>query len=809
MPAGAERGLTARFYRALLAHRARGAAAVALLTALLGAGAARVRPDFSLEQLFPVGDADRAAYDRFRRAFPGEDARALVMVTADDVLSAGGLARLAALEADLRALPGVARVLGPASVDRVEPGPFGPARARLLSPDLPAEELRRRAQAAGADPLLSWNVFTPGGRTVSILVDLEPAAAGHDAGRAAFTRAAAALLARHERPGQELLLSGLPPLRARIAALVAGDVGRLVPLAVLLVVLLLGVAYRSAAAAAAGLATMLLSLVWSYGVLGVLGWPLGMLLGVLPVIVVIVSVSDTVHVLGETFAGLEAGRAPRDAIAGALAASAGPCLVTELVLAAGFLTLCAIRIEAAIQLGIVTAAAMLLTWLANALALPLVLSVLLRRPGARRSAAPALRRVVAWCGRVAEERPGRVLAGAGIVLALAAAAATRVEIRYRVFDDLRPGSALAREIALAEDAHGGLVPLAIHVRAEGGGPAPALDPEALRAAERAAARLRTYPAIGQANSLADLVRPLHLALAGEAEPEGEGGAARGALPEDRDGVAQLLGALGDPRLAADLVSDDRSSLAAVGRARDVGSAAVEALFADLDAWLGAEQARLDVRPEGPRLRLEVTGQLRLFRDVNGMLLGGLAASLGAALLVSLAALALALRSLRLGLVALVPNAAPVLLVLGFMGIAGVPLTPVTVLAFSITLVIADDDTIQLLTRFRRRFEALPSGMPGAERHARAMHEAHEEAGLPMLTSGLAVSLGFSLLLLSSFLGPARLGALVAVTLLAAAAADLLLTPVLVRRFLPLGGARLEPAGSGPPASAGAPPPPPA
>jgi predicted RND superfamily exporter protein len=369
-----------------------------------------------------------------------------------------------------------------------------------------------------------------------------------------------------------------------------------------------------------------------------------------------------------------------------------------------------------------------------------------------------------------------------------------VEIRYRVFDDLRPGSPLALEIAFAEAAHGGIVPLAVHVRAEGG-EAPALDPEALRAAERAAAFLRSFPEIRQANSLADLVRPLHRALAGEEE----GGAG---LPEDREGVAQLLSTLGDPRLAADLVSPDRTSLAAVGRAVDAGSARVEAIFEEVDRWTVEEQARLDARTGGPRLRLEPTGQLRLFRDVNAMLLGGLAASFGAALLVSLAALSLSLRSLRLGAVALVPNAAPVLLVLAFMGLAGIPLSPVTVLAFSITLVIADDDTIQLLTRFRRRFEALPAAMPTAERHRLAMRGAHDDAGLPMLASGLAVSAGFALLLLSAFLGPARLGALVGVTLLGAAAADLLVTPVLVERLLPLrprrARARVTPSPGSPP-----------
>jgi predicted RND superfamily exporter protein len=786
---GSETGRVARGYAWLVAHARVGGAAVVALTIALGIPALRVRPDYSLEQLFPVGDAARAAYDRYKRAFPGEDARAVVLVSAPDLFTRGGLEGLAALERDLRALPHVTHVLGPMSVDELVAGPFGPSRARLIAPDLPADELARRVARAEADPLLSWNVFTPGGRTVSILVDLDRAAAGSDAGRADFVRGAQALLARHARPGQELVLTGLPPLRARIAALIATDVARLVPLAVGLVLVLLLVAFRSAAAAAGGLAAILLTLAWTYGVLGALGWPLGMLMGILPVVLVIVSVADTFHVLSEVFAELRAGAPPRRAIAAAMAQTAGPCLVTELVLAAGFLTLLAIQIEAAIQFAIVTAAGMLLAWLANALALPLVLVALLQRPPRTAPAAPAAAaRAVGWTTRVALAHPGRVVAVAAAVLAAAAAAATRVEVRYHVFDDLRPGSTLAREIAASEAAHGGLVPVAIHVEAEDGAPAPALDPAAIRTAERAAAFLRSFPEIRQANSLADVLRPLHRALAGD-DPDG------GGLPEDRDGVAQELATLGDRRLTAELVSADARSLAAVGRAFDAGSVRVEEIFHAVDAWVSREQAALDAAPGGPRLRLSATGQLRLFQDVNAMLVGGLAASFLGAILVSLLIMSIALRSLRLGFVALVPNVAPVLLVLAFMGAAGIPLQPVTVMAFSITLVIADDDTIQILTRFRAH-HAAAAMLPPREAHLAATRAALAEAGVPMVLSGVAVSAGFLLLLLSGFLGPARLGALIGVTLLAAVAADLFLTPVLLTRLLPLrgsGGARQSPA----------------
>ncbi|BDG01286.1 efflux RND transporter permease subunit [Anaeromyxobacter oryzae] len=773
-----EGGQVARVYARLVARPAPFAAAALALTAVLGVAAARVRPDFSLEQLFPIWDRQRAEYDRFKARFPGEDARAVVIVEADDLFTPAGVARLAALEADVGRVKGVTRVVGPASVEHGVRTPFGPARERLLSPELPAGELRLRAAAAREDRLLAWNVFAPDGRSVAILADLDRATAGSDAGRQTFVRAAQAVLGRHARPGQALTLSGLPAVRARIAALVNEDVSRLVPLAIGAVLLLLVLAFRSAAAAAGGLAAILAALVWSYGVLGLLGWPLGALMGMMPVVVVIVSVADSVHILSELHAELRAGAAPAGALAGAMTRTVVPCLVTELVLGAGFLTLVAVRMTAVIQFAVITAIAMPLAWLANALVLPLVLRGTVRRAPAVRAPPWALGRAAAataWMERQAFSHPRRVVAGAALVLAAAGLLATRVRIEYRVFDDLRPGSEVAREIARAEAAIGGIVPIAIHVEADA--PGGALDPAAVRLADRAAAFLRSFPEIRQANALGDFVRPAYALVAGEGDGDG--------LPASPEAMAQVLEALGDRRVTLDVLSPDRRALAAVGRVLDVGVARTDAIVEAVEAWVAAERVRLAADPGAPRLRLAATGQLVLFQDVSQQLLGGLAASFGAAILLSLVLMSVALRSWRLGLVGLVPNASPVLLVLAFMGATGIPLSPVTVMAFSITLVIADDDTIQLLTRFREHHATAAAHLPPAEAHRAATHAALGEVGVPMLVSGAAVSAGFGLLLLSGFLGPARLGALIAATLGAAVFADLFLTPLLLVHLRPL------------------------
>ncbi|HVY62629.1 MAG TPA: hypothetical protein VHF22_13300, partial [Planctomycetota bacterium] len=78
--------------------------AVLALSAILGFFGLRVHPDFSVEYLFPEKDAAKTDYDRYKKIYPYEDARALVMVEAPDLWTPAGLARIAALEKDLAAI---------------------------------------------------------------------------------------------------------------------------------------------------------------------------------------------------------------------------------------------------------------------------------------------------------------------------------------------------------------------------------------------------------------------------------------------------------------------------------------------------------------------------------------------------------------------------------------------------------------------------------------------------------------------------------------------------------------------------------
>ncbi len=781
-----------RLFAWMLGHRRTSLLVLLIFTGLLGSQAVRVKPDFRIEHLFPAWDSARVTYDRFKTQFPFEDNRVLVMVQADDLFTGDGLRRLGALEEDLRSIANVLDVEGPTtSNDIVEVDDTIAVQPLFPSPDLPPAELAERARRATTDPLFKWSLASPDGKITTIRVTLTPSAGADDAARARFLLEARALVRQHEHPGQRIVLSGLPVIRASYTEMILKDGARLSPLALLVVMLLLFVAFRSLGAVLSGIATILAAITWTYGVMGMLGYPMTMIGGIVPVVVMIISLSDTVHVVNDFTARRREGLGVHDALVHAMVEAAVPCLLTEIVLACGFFSLIAINIVAIVQFGVATALGMLLTWLANMTVLPLCLS-LTRGGVSRRSeqarqetrapwAVRTFARFVDWIAHVVEKRPRRVAIVAACIFIAAAVAGTRVRRISYAFDDLRPGQPLFENLRFAEKAHGGLVPVAIFIEATPGerSDAPVFDPEVVRLADRAAAILESHAEIPQATSLADPLRKTHGLLTGDTRS--------GALPTSRSLIAQEVSLFDDGKMLRELVSFDRRAIVAIGWSRDAGSDRTAAILRDIDAWAAREQAVLDARADGPRMTIRVTGQLRLFDDVNQMLLAGLIGSLGGALLVTVLVFCIVLRSWRLGLIGLIPNISPLVIVLAMMWLADVPLRPVTVVAFSVTLVIADDDTIQFLARFRSHFaraRARFAGQPDVNLHREAALTCMREVGLPMFVTSTAVSAGFLMLLGAQMTGTAHLGMIIGTTLFAAVFADLFLTPLLLSWLRP-------------------------
>jgi predicted RND superfamily exporter protein len=316
--------------------------------------------------------------------------------------------------------------------------------------------------------------------------------------------------------------------------------------------------------------------------------------------------------------------------------------------------------------------------------------------------------------------------------------------------------------------------MAVYIEPKGGARTPdaMIEPEALALMDRIATRLEAdYPDdVKNARSLSKYVRKAHALLAGEDVARTQ------PLPPTKRLAAQELLAVDDARALRDVVSFDRATAAVFVMMPDRGSSHASKIIAGLRKYFDEEEQRTGYR-------ITMTGIYGIADGIYRSLVGGLGKSLGLSVLVSFAVFFAVLRSWRLALIALVPNVLPLLVTLGIMSALRIDIKPSTVIVFSITLVIADDDTIQYLSRWRDRYVTL-ARHGAAEPHAQAALDVLRSSGLPMFVTTCAVTTGFLALLGSEFLGLAHLGLLIGVSLLAAVFADLLLTPLLLMKLRP-------------------------
>jgi len=175
--------------------------------------------------------------------------------------------------------------------------------------------------------------------------------------------------------------------------------------------------------------------------------------------------------------------------------------------------------------------------------------------------------------------------------------------------------------------------------------------------------------------------------------------------------------------------------------------------------------------------VRLTGLLVLYNNVLQTLFDSQILTLGFVLLALMLMFLILFRSFKVALIAVFPNLLAVSVVLGVMGLAGIPLDIMTITIAAISVGIAVDDTIHYIHRFRKE-------IPLDWDYTKAMHRSHGTIGYAMYYTSVAIILGFSILSLSNFFPTIIFGLMTGLAMLIALLASLTLLPRLIIMFEP-------------------------
>lgn len=748
-------------------------AATALLTLAAAACLVRLDPprlrivvDPSSEPLLPVHDPGRALYAAAVRDF-GDDEVYVVALTDDALFTAEGLARLRRIHDRLHALPGVRSVTSLADVttfgydpttDAIEVHDFVEALPRD-----PAALAALRTRAL-SNPLFRRSLVSDDGRTAALnvvfrkMTDAEFIAADLD-GRIS------SILDAERAPGVEMSLAGRPHVKSRVYHTIRRDLTLLIPLAVVAMGGVLALVTGSLAGVVLPIGVALLATLLTFAALAVTGRPLTILTTLLGPNGIVIGSVYGVHVMTRLLEDVAEAPDVPTAAERCLRHVRLPVLISGLTTAIGFGSLLVTDVPAVFELG---AFEVFYVGCVTALSLTTLPAALSRLPASRLVAGGPtpwrrlVRRVEGSVDRflaASEELSVRwarpILAVACVVTLGAAALIPRLRVDTDYLSFFREGSRVRRDFAAVNQRLSGAVPL--YVVFEGDGPGTFREPAALAAVERVQAALGRVPGVTRTTSAVDTLRVLNRAVERDDPVEER-------LPPSRAATAELIQLLpkGD---TGRLLTVDQARANLVVRTGAVGSEAVLALADRIGDVLAS-----GIVPAG--LTAVVTGNaILLSRSADDMARQQLG-SVGVASLTIFALVAVALRSLRLGAIAMVPNAIPVVLFFGLLGAGVAPLSLPTSLIASVALGISVDDTMHVLARFREERQR------GADAET-ATRCAARQVGRGMVTASVMLTAGFAVVALSGFATLRQFGLLSAWTMAVCLATDLVLLPALL------------------------------
>jgi uncharacterized protein len=562
-------------------------------------------------------------------------------------------------------------------------------------------------------------------------------------------------------PGLDVRLAGMVMMNHAFTEASQDDMATLVPLSFAVMLIVLGIALRAVSGTIATLFVIAASVVVAMGIGGSLGIPISPPTASAPIIILTVAIANSVHVLVSFLQGLRSGSERHDAVKESLRLNLQPVFLASATTALGFLSMNFSEVPPFQHLGNLVAMGVGASFVMAVTFLPAVLAIVPARARMeQRDKQDVL--MAAFGDFVVRKRSVLLWSTTALVVGLIAFLPRNDlnDVFLHYFDErveFRQDSDFTAERLT------GLTPIEYSLTSKG--PGGVADPAFLAEVEAFAQWYRKQPETIHVNTISDVMKRLNRNMHGD-DP------AKYMLPDSRDLAAQYL-LLYEMSLPYGLdlnnqIDIEKSATRVTASLKTLSSNEMLDLERRVQDWLATNAKEITVgHGSGTALMFAHIGK----RNIISML-GGTAVAL---LLISML-LIVALRSVKIGLLSMVPNLVPAAMGFGLWGMlvgeVGLALSVVS----GMTLGIVVDDTVHFLSKYLRACRE-----QGLNPHD-AVRYAFTSVGRALAVTSVVLVAGFLVLSLSSFELNSGMGLLTAIVIFFALVADFLLLPPLLMKL---------------------------
>lgn len=773
---------------------------VLLLTALLLSNLPKITIDTSNEGFLRADDPILLDYNRFREQF-GREEVVLIALRPADLFAPEFLQKLKRFHTDLEEqVPHLDEVTSLVNV-RYTIGREDELLVEDLMeafPDTP-EGQQQLKEATMAHPFYNNLLISEDGTLTTIVIEtqafseeevedelsagfddmemaVEPAERTFltDEENSAVVQAVMKLVEQYRGEDFPMEVAGSPIVMEILKKSMQSDMRQFTLTMVAIIFIFLFLLFRRLGGVLVPLVVVIMSLLATIALMAATGVPLKLPTQILPSFVLAVGIGDSVHILSIFFRRYDHTGDKSEAIQFALGHSGLAVVMTSLTTAAGLFSFTTAELGAVAELGAFGSAGVLFAMFYSLVLLPLLLAIIPVRQRAislengeideeGNTSNSRMDHLLDGAVAVATNHAAKVILISALLFVVAIAGITQLEFKHDVLKWFPESQPVRQATEHIDRDMGGTI--SVEVLVDSGEQEGLYNPELMASLAELQDGLDTLGEgegqlkSGKRISVVDILRETNQAL-------NENRSSHYRVPAERELLAQEL------LLFENSGSDDLEKM--VDSELRTARLTLRLPWRDAGAYTDlVDEVRLRVDEAfGDSATSSVTGLMMIFARTLDAMMTSMVNSYSIAAVVIALMMILLVGHFRLGLISMIPNLLPITIVLGVMGIFGLPLDAFTMLIGSIALGLAVDDTVHFMHNFQRYYRKSGDTVEAIT------HTLHT-SGRAMVVTTVVLSLGFFIFMRSEMNNLFNFGGLTGLAITLALAADLLLAPALM------------------------------
>lgn len=716
---------------------------IGLITLLFGYQMKNLKINSDIIKSLPKDDPAASMYKKIGDKYNGSTL-GIIIFNAENLYTTKAIEDIARITETVMGISGVESVISLTNIINIKSDSLGMEVGQLVDEyDLPKSESELMALKKEIDnnEMYKGDIVSTDGKSTIIMFTLSSNATQEQVAKEVKEKV------EKLKISEKLNFGGLPMMMEELSTVIFTDMLWLIPIVIIVLLIILYLSFKTIRGAIIPLITVGIAVIWTLGLMALLGYEITMIGGIIPVVLFAVGSAYAIHVVNHISQNVVSGNT--EGIINSILYLLLPVFLSSLTTVFGFISFIFGSYLSMIKdFGMFCAIGTFFSFLLAIIFIPAVLSYLPQSKKYNKNKEPFLsQNILKPISKLIIKHPRYIFMFWAIIIILGTIGTLKIDRSTNLASFFKTESQTRISEITLQEKFGGSAPIYIVFKGD------IQDPKVLNEMMKMSDFLKTSRFISTTTSVADLVAQMNEAM-------GEGMS----IPNDRAKVEQLWFLLDGQEVMGKLVSEDLDEAIIQTRFASTSTKDTKLFLDNLNQYIDKHQQK--------GIKIEACGMPNVYQQMDKSLLNSQLSSLAIAIVLVLLLVSFALKSFKLGIYGIIPILATVLAVFGFMGFTGIALDVATVSVASVALGIGVDYSIHTITAFNYY-------MKQKKDINNALECTISTTGKSILINAISVAIGFSVLLVSQLVPMQYFGLLIAISMGFSSMGALTLLPVLL------------------------------